>query len=132
MASFEKSVRAETIGYDTEAPYESRVPRERHYSVIAPDASGAVHRDSFVAGYSTYAKLQRLAGKLQIEQRGIERVPDDERTDKNTIKVGTMVRTALSGNELEHCSLTGTASGWQRTWWYPLSQSAFSQCPSSH
>jgi len=62
----------------------------RHGSIIHPDESGAVHGESFTAGNSTYAKLQRFAGKLKLEQRGIERVPEDERTDKNVWKVGTM------------------------------------------
>lgn len=62
----------------------------RHGSILPPDETGAVHGESFVAGNSLYAKLQRLAGKMRLEQRGIERVPEDERTDKNIYKVGTM------------------------------------------
>lgn len=62
----------------------------RHGSLIQPDESGAVHGETFVQGNSLYAKLQRLAGKANIEQRGIERVPEDERTDKHVWKVGTM------------------------------------------
>ena len=50
-----------------------------------------VHGESFEIGDTPYAKIQRFAGKLFIEQRGIERVPEDERTDKNLMKVGTMV-----------------------------------------
>lgn len=49
-----------------------------------------VHKSDFVAGDSMYAKLQRLAGKLGVEQRGIERVPEDERTDTTMTNVGTM------------------------------------------
>jgi hypothetical protein len=52
---------------------------------------GAVHKDEFTAGNSTYAKLQRFAGKLGVEQRGIERVPSDERTDASMSKIGTLV-----------------------------------------
>jgi len=40
--------------------------------------------------------MQRLAGKFNIEQRGIERVPENERTDtgvKGLLNVMTMVRT---------------------------------------
>ncbi|OCK76435.1 purine-cytosine permease [Lepidopterella palustris CBS 459.81] len=51
---------------------------------------GAVPGESFEYGDSTYAKLQRLAGKLNIEQRGIERVPENERTDTSLLNVGTM------------------------------------------
>lgn len=43
-------------------------------------------------GDSLYAKLQAFAGKYGVEQRGIERVPDDERTDSSMSQVGTMVR----------------------------------------
>uniref|UniRef100_L2FRK9 Purine-cytosine permease n=1 Tax=Colletotrichum fructicola (strain Nara gc5) TaxID=1213859 RepID=L2FRK9_COLFN len=49
-----------------------------------------VHQEDFEAGTSTYAKLQRLAGKFGVEQRGIERVPEDERTDDAIMNVGTM------------------------------------------
>ena len=52
---------------------------KRHGSLMADD--GAVPGETFEMGDSMYAKLQRLAGKLKIEQRGIERVPEDERED---------------------------------------------------
>lgn len=51
----------------------------------------AVHKDEFTAGDSLYAKLQRFAGRFGVEQRGIERVPSDERTDTSLSKVGTLV-----------------------------------------
>lgn len=53
---------------------------------------GAVRGESFVYGNSAYARLQRLAGKFHIEQRGIERVPEDERTDTSYLNIGSMVR----------------------------------------
>ena len=53
---------------------------------------GAVPGESFEIGNSWYAKLQRFAGKYGVEQRGIERVPENERTDHNgLLNVGTMV-----------------------------------------
>lgn len=55
----------------------------------------AVPGETFEYGTSTYAKLQRLAGKLHVEQRGIERVPDDERDDNSLLNVGTMVMLSL-------------------------------------
>jgi hypothetical protein len=55
------------------------------------DEINAVPGESFEIGDSFYAKAQRFAGKFQIEQRGIERVPENERTDKSLVKVGTMV-----------------------------------------
>ena len=85
MASYGKT------GYDVE--YSAPIATdEKHRSVIVPDESGAVHGESFVVGDTLYAKIQRLAGRFGVEQRGIERVPEDERTDKTTIKLATMVR----------------------------------------
>ena len=57
---------------------------------------GAVPGQTFEIGDSTYAKIQRFAGKFHIEQRGIERVPEDERHDtgfRGLLNAGTMVRT---------------------------------------
>jgi hypothetical protein len=86
MAMYGKSG---TRGYDVE--YSAPVsPGEKHRSAFAPDESGAVHGDTFVTGDSLYARIQRLAGRFGVEQRGIERVPEDERTDKTTIKLCTM------------------------------------------
>jgi hypothetical protein len=53
----------------------------------------AIPGESFEIGNGWYARAQRLAGKLKIEQRGIERVPEDERTDagfKALLNVSTM------------------------------------------
>jgi hypothetical protein len=55
-----------------------------------PD-EGAVHAETFVLGDSWYAKTQRLAGKFGVEQRGIERVPSDERSDAGMSQIGTLV-----------------------------------------
>lgn len=55
---------------------------------------GAVPGESFEVGNGLYAKVQRLAGRFNVEQRGIERVPEDERTDtgfKALLNVSTMV-----------------------------------------
>jgi NCS1 nucleoside transporter family len=54
-----------------------------------PD-DGAVAAETFVLGDSWYAKTQRLAGKFGVEQRGIERVPSDERSPAHISQVGTM------------------------------------------
>ena len=58
---------------------------------VYTDEAPAVHGDVFITGDSTYAKLQRFVSRFGVEPRGIERVPEDERTDKNLMKVGTMV-----------------------------------------
>ena len=80
MSSYEKT------GVDVEA----HAFDEKHKSFAIPDESGAVHGEVLLTGTSTYAKLQRLATRYGVEARGIERVPEDERTDKSTLKVGTM------------------------------------------
>jgi hypothetical protein len=85
MAFYDKT------GYDVEYNAHPSTDEKQHRSVVAPDESGAVHGESFVAGDTLYAKLQRLAGRFGVEQRGIERVPEDERTDKTVIKLSTMV-----------------------------------------
>ena len=55
------------------------------------DETGAVPGESFSYGNSTYAKIQRFVGRFGVEQRGIERVPENERTDKSLHIIGTMV-----------------------------------------
>ena len=42
-------------------------------------------------GNTLYAKLQRAVTRFGVEPRGIERVPEDERTDTTLAKVGTVV-----------------------------------------
>ena len=57
------------------------------------DNGHAVPGETFELGTGWYATAQRFAGKLKIEQRGIERVPEDERTDsgfKALLNVSTM------------------------------------------
>ncbi|RWA05130.1 hypothetical protein EKO27_g9976 [Xylaria grammica] len=39
---------------------------------------------------SLFARLQAFAGKYGVEQRGIERVPNDERTDSSMSQIGTL------------------------------------------
>lgn len=73
----------------TEFDVEKEAVRAGSYS------EGAVPGESFEYGNSTYAKLQRLAGRFHVEQRGIERVPEDERDDTSLLNVGTMVNTRL-------------------------------------
>lgn len=65
---------------------------EANSAVLFDNASdGAVPGESFEYGDSLYAKIQRLAGKLNIEQRGVERVPESERNDSSYLNIGSMV-----------------------------------------
>ena len=51
----------------------------------------AVPTEIFLTGDTLYAKIQRTVFQFGVEPRGIERVPEDERTDTNLMKVGTLV-----------------------------------------
>ncbi|KAI9826973.1 MAG: hypothetical protein M1819_007067 [Sarea resinae] len=75
--------------YDIETGLERE---KKSYNEKEPyvDETGAVPGESFVYGNSLYARLQRLAAKFHVELRGIERVPEDERTDHSLMNVGTM------------------------------------------
>lgn len=52
---------------------------------------GAVPAETFVIGDGFFSKMQRIAGKLGVEQRGIERVPADERETTGMHQIGTLV-----------------------------------------
>ena len=74
------------------------------YAVNAASRENAVHADELVAGNGWSAKLQRFAGRYGVEQRGIERVPSDERPDTNLSRIGSLVREdeILDNIELDH------------------------------
>ena len=82
------------MGYEKEYDIEQHSPSDRYSAEKPPpfftDDTSGVPGESFEIGDSLYAKLQRFVGKYGVEQRGIERVPEDERTDKSLVKVGTM------------------------------------------
>ncbi|GAW25482.1 putative purine-cytosine permease [Rosellinia necatrix] len=50
----------------------------------------AVHNGTPAKETSIFDKLQAFVGKYGVEQRGIDRVPDDERTDSSMSQVGTL------------------------------------------
>ena len=66
----------------------------RDIQVITTADATATSSTSSLAGCSSLtAKLMHVAGKFGVEQRGIERVPEDERTDtgfKALLNVSTM------------------------------------------
>lgn len=97
MDSFKKS------DVESASPEESA---EKYPDVaVGYSDAGAVHKDEFVSGDGVYYKLQRFAGKFGVEQRGIERVPIDERTDTGMSKIGTLVSLFVV-NFLSRSSLT--------------------------
>lgn len=78
--------------YDVEShsPDAMGIDGEKGLPIYTSEAP-AVAGDVFITGDTWYAKTQRAVSKFGVEPRGIERVPEDERTDKTLSKVGTMV-----------------------------------------
>lgn len=62
---------------------------------ITKEPTGAVPAEDLEKGDSMYAKLARMGTKMKVEVRGIERVPEDERTDTSYWNIGTMVHPFL-------------------------------------
>ncbi|EFW98667.1 purine-cytosine permease [Grosmannia clavigera kw1407] len=50
----------------------------------------AIHSDELTRGTGFVGRLKAIGAKLGVEQRGIERVPSDERTDTSMSSVGTL------------------------------------------
>lgn len=72
------------------AEYDVEATAEKDTNSIPDD--GAVPAETFTVGESWYVKTQRLAGRFGVEQRGIERVPSDERDSKAGMsQIGTLV-----------------------------------------
>ena len=76
-------------GFDGEYGHDRRMS-DKVGAPVYVDETGAVAGDSFAVGDSWYARTQRMVGRFGVEQRGIERVPEDERTDGNLYKVATL------------------------------------------
>jgi hypothetical protein len=81
--------------------------------LLDSSSDNATPGESFEYGNSTYAKIQRFAGKFNIEQRGVERVPESERTDNSFLNIGSMVGSYTDHGEA--LPLT-KPSGWPQTW----------------
>lgn len=67
---------------------------EKDIFIQSEDAvrSGVGRRTGYDNQRGLFARVQRFAGRFGVEQRGIERVLPDERTDTSVSKVGTLVR----------------------------------------
>ena len=131
MSLFEKSHSAET-GNSYDSADASTGPS------CAADAS-AVPGEAFASGNSLYARLQRAAGRLGVEQRGIERVPEEDKTDTSMSHAGTLVSRARppavgplltkvltrlpqrppaqTPREKVYINASALGSGSQLTWW---------------
>ncbi len=73
------------------APDDNKYAAEDVGLGYAGGEENVVRKDELVEGDGLFARLQRFAGKFGVEQRGIERVPADERTDSSMSQVGTLV-----------------------------------------
>ena len=58
---------------------------------LVEDDTGAVPESALASGSSWSARLQRLSSLIKVEQRGIERVPENERTDSSYWNISSMV-----------------------------------------
>ncbi len=125
------------MGYDEAYDVEKRAQSttaegltKHHGKLMTED--GAVPGDTFEIGDSWYAKTQRLAGRLKIEQRGIERVPEDEREDsgfKALLNTMTMVG-GRSWTTKDDNMLMKFCSGSPPIWSCPPSPLAYSDAQS--
>ena len=83
------------MGFPNDYEVQSHSPTgtdpEKGSAPMYADEAPAVPGEVFVTGHTPYARIQRAVAKFGVEPRGIERVPEDERTDTNLMKVGTMV-----------------------------------------
>lgn len=50
--------------------------------------------------YKQMSTLQRFASKFNVETRGIERVPEEERNDNSYLNIGSMVRNCFAWWEI--------------------------------
>lgn len=92
MGSDEFDVEKSSAAHQSSEPDSSNGYIEHNGKLMTEE--GAVPGETFVMGDSFRAKAMRFAGRFKIEQRGIERVPEDERTDtgfKGLLNAGTMV-----------------------------------------
>ena len=94
-----------------------------------------VREKDLSAGDGLYARLHRFAGRFGVEERGIERVPRDERPNIGMSQVGLTVR-----KQRRHIGLSGTCadnygehrSGHLQTWSRRHLPLAFRQYPYSN
>lgn len=103
------------MSYDKDIEKHPELASESKQSPVVEEGS-VIPGESFEIGDIFYAKLQRLAGKYNIEQRGIERVPESERTDDKHpyLNAGTMVN--ISQNRIFGTDAKLAFSGSLLTW----------------
>jgi NCS1 nucleoside transporter family len=108
------------MDYKTDYDIEAKAAVEKsHVSYDGSDNyvdDGAIHAETLIVGDSWYAKTQRFATKFGVEARGIERVPEDERTDSSMSKIGTMVGIPKKKTFKQELKTDDPHSGFLQTW----------------
>ncbi|KAK3354236.1 permease for cytosine/purines, uracil, thiamine, allantoin-domain-containing protein [Neurospora tetraspora] len=66
----------------------SSTTSEKDEAAVQGNNENVVHKEEFYAGNSIYAKLHQITGRWGVEERGIERLPSDERDARKPITVG--------------------------------------------
>lgn len=97
-----------------QSPYERDLEKIDEVGAGSATDDGSVPGETFVQGNTLYARVQRLAAKFHVEQRGIERVPEDERDDNSLLNVGTMVSHTPTFRSIWGFDFVG--SGFQQIW----------------
>ncbi|KFZ09363.1 hypothetical protein V502_08809 [Pseudogymnoascus sp. VKM F-4520 (FW-2644)] len=78
------------LGKDLEKQASEEQQQVEVMDPIAREPMGPVPAQDLEKGDSMYAKLARMGSKLKVEVRGIERVPENERTDTSYWNIGSM------------------------------------------
>lgn len=84
-----------TLGKDLEKQASDEMQQIEVMDPIAREPTGAVPAEDLEKGDSMYARLARIGTKMKVEVRGIERVPENERTDTSYWNIGSMVHPFL-------------------------------------
>ncbi|KFX94402.1 hypothetical protein V490_04366 [Pseudogymnoascus sp. VKM F-3557] len=79
-----------TLGKDIEKHAGDEQQQFETMDPITITPTEALHGEDIEKGNTMYAKLARMGTKMKVEVRGIERVPEDERTDTSYLNIGTM------------------------------------------
>jgi hypothetical protein len=84
-----------TLGKDLEKQANEDQQQIEVMDQISREPTGAIAAEDLEKGDSMYARLARMGTKMKVEVRGIERVPEDERTDTSYWNIGSMVHPFL-------------------------------------
>lgn len=77
------------------SPYEHDLEENDRVQIGSSTEDGAVAGETLVQRDTLYADVQRLTARFRVEQRGVERVLDEERHDASLVNVGKTVGRAF-------------------------------------